>query len=67
MLVLGPRTLEFWLFLGQDLIVDVVAPLSELLKYHSGFFQEVYEKKSTQMDIFCHASYQILRPTFQDW
>lgn len=31
-------TLELWLVTGQDLVVDVVASLSGLLKHDSGLF-----------------------------
>lgn len=35
------HTQKFRLFLRHDLVVDVVASLSGLLKYHPGFLKEI--------------------------
>lgn len=36
--MMNGATLKFWLVIGQDLVVDVVASLSWLLEHNSGFF-----------------------------
>lgn len=40
------HTKKFRLLLRHDLVVDVVASLSRLLKYYSGFFQEIYKNNA---------------------
>lgn len=36
--LVGVVTLQLWLVIGQDLVVDVVASLSGLLEHNSGLF-----------------------------
>lgn len=38
---LGSLTQQLWLFVGQDLVEDVVVPLSLQLEDHPGLLQEI--------------------------